>query len=398
MLLVISPIHHQLRNRIRIVGINTIISISSNTTTREFDWIRYYSNQVINSRIPSKMSSSIVIVGMENPLLDISVELPDHSLLDKYGLKLDSAILAEEKHLPLYKELVDNYQPKYIAGGSTQNSIRVAQWMLKAVGKADATAFMGCIGNDDFGRQLDECATKDGVRTHYMVDETTPTGKCACLIVDGERSLCTDLQAANNFKPSHLSTDLAKNLIQNGEIFYSSGFFLTVSVESYIAVADHVATNNKIQCLNLSAPFIVEFFGDNLATALEYADFLFGNESEAETYAKKHGLGEDLKEVALAIAALPKKNCQRSRTVVFTQGSKSTIVACDGTVTEYAVNPLPKEQIVDTNGAGDAFVGGFLSQLVQGKSTADAVLAGHWASRYIIQHSGTQLPTECTYK
>lgn len=29
--------------------------------------------------------------------------------------------------------------------------------------------------------------------------------------------------------------------------------------------------------------------------------------------------------------------------------------------TEYPVCKIPKEQIVDTNGAGDAFVGGFLS-------------------------------------
>lgn len=28
----------------------------------------------------------------------------------RYDLKLDSAILAEAKHLPLYKELVDKYQ------------------------------------------------------------------------------------------------------------------------------------------------------------------------------------------------------------------------------------------------------------------------------------------------
>lgn len=28
----------------------------------------------------------------------------------RYELKVDNAILAEEKHLPLYKELVDNYQ------------------------------------------------------------------------------------------------------------------------------------------------------------------------------------------------------------------------------------------------------------------------------------------------
>jgi adenosine kinase len=30
-------------------------------------------------------------------------------------------------------------------------------------------------------------------------------------------------------------------------------------------------------------------------------------------------------------------------------------------VTEYPVEALPKEKIVDTNGAGDAFVGGFMA-------------------------------------
>lgn len=32
-------------------------------------------------------------------------------------------------------------------------------------------------------------------------------------------------------------------------------------------------------------------------------------------------------------------------------------------LTEYPVPKVPEELIVDTNGAGDAFVGGFLSQL-----------------------------------
>ena len=35
--------------------------------------------------------------------------------------------------------------------------------------------------------------------------------------------------------------------------------------------------------------------------------------------------------------------------------------------TEYAVDAVSADKIIDTNGAGDAFVGGFLSQLVQGK-------------------------------
>lgn len=336
-------------------------------------------------------------MGMGNPLLDISSEVPQE-VLDKYDVKLNNAILAEEKHLPLYKELVEKYSPQYIAGGATQNSIRVAQWVLSAAGKKNATAFMGCVGKDEFGDKLASCAAEDGVLTHYMMDEATPTGTCAVLVKDGERSLCANLAAANNFKIDHLDTDLAKEIYTKSSFYYVAGFFLTVSVESLVRVAEHAAAENKVFCLNLSAPFIIDFFADQVATALKYADYLFCNESEAEAYGKKHGLGEDLPTIAKAIADSPKVNAARKRTVVFTQGDKATIVVCDGNVTEFAVDPLPKEMLVDTNGAGDSFVGGFLSQLVEGKDLKACVDAGHWAARFVIQQSGCTLPGDCEYK
>jgi adenosine kinase len=196
----------------------------------------------------------------------------------------------------------------------------------------DMVAFMGCVGNDEYGSKLEECASKDGVTVHYMKDEETPTGTCAALILGGERALVANLAAANNFKPSHLETEKAQEIVQAAQFYYCAGFFLTVSVESLVQVAEHAVANKKTFCLNLSAPFIVDFFGDQLATAMEYADFLFGNESEAAAYGKKNGLGEDLKEIALAVCKLPKKDASRPRTVVFTQGSKSTLVACNGQV------------------------------------------------------------------
>lgn len=54
-------------------------------------------------------SKKVALVGMGNPLLDISAEVPD-SVLTKYGLEPNNAILCEEKHMPLYKELVDSYE------------------------------------------------------------------------------------------------------------------------------------------------------------------------------------------------------------------------------------------------------------------------------------------------
>ena len=56
-----------------------------------------------------------------------------------------------------------------------------------------------------------------------------------------------------------------------------------------------------------------------------------------------------------------------------------------------------RELLVDTNGAGDAFVGGFLAQLVLEKPIAECVRAGHYAARTIIQRSGCTFPKECNY-
>ena len=50
----------------------------------------------------------------------------DDALLEKYGLKANDAILAEEKHMTIYDELVKR-DAKLIAGGAAQNSARGAQ-------------------------------------------------------------------------------------------------------------------------------------------------------------------------------------------------------------------------------------------------------------------------------
>ncbi len=55
------------------------------------------------------------ILGMCNPLLDISSDVPAE-FLEKYEVSLNNAILAEEKHIPLYEDLIANYPVQYIAG------------------------------------------------------------------------------------------------------------------------------------------------------------------------------------------------------------------------------------------------------------------------------------------
>ena len=99
------------------------------------------------------------IVCMGNPLLDISAAVkPD--LLSKHQLKANDAILTEGEEI--FNDLLSEYKEnvEYIAGGATQNSTRVAQWIL---GKPNVTAYMGCVGDDDNRRILEEKAKAAGV-------------------------------------------------------------------------------------------------------------------------------------------------------------------------------------------------------------------------------------------
>lgn len=329
------------------------------------------------------------ILGMGNPLLDISAHVPIE-FLDKYGVTLNNAILAEEKHLPLYTELVEKFEVEYTAGGATQNSIRVAQWVS---GRPGLTVYSGAVGTDEFGVKLEAAARKDHVRVEYLKDAAYPTGTCAVLIHEKERSLVANLAAANHYNISHLESPLMQAVVAKAKVFYSAGFFLTVSPDSMVAVGKHAAETGKIYVTNLSAPFLPKFFAEPMARVLPYADFVFGNESEAVAYGEANGFGTDSVEaIALKIAALPKASGVRGRVVVITQGKEPVVVAKDGAVTLYPVPLLPKEDIVDFNGAGDAFVGGFLARLVEGDGIAECVAAGQFASKVIIQRSGCTFP------
>jgi adenosine kinase len=55
-------------------------------------------------------------------------------------------------------------------------------------------------------------------------------------------------------------------------------------VESILALAKHAVEEKKIFVMNLSAPFLIQFFGDQMASIIPYTDFVFGNESEAAAY------------------------------------------------------------------------------------------------------------------
>lgn len=61
---------------------------------------------------------------------------------------------------------------------------------------------------------------------------------------------------------------------------------------------------------------------------------------------------ENVEEIAVRISQLPKASGTHKRITVITQGADPVVVAEDGKVKLFPVVLLPKEKLVDTNGAG----------------------------------------------
>ena len=135
---------------------------------------------------------------------------------------------------------------------------------------------------------------------------------------------------------------------------------------------------------------------------IPYGDIIFGNEDETAHFGKVHNIDGGNKEIAAAISKMDKKS-KGKRTVVTTQGKNPTLVTTfdhdtqELVCNEYEVDLLPGDKIVDLNSAGDAFVGGFLTKIALGNTLEEAVKAGQWCSKMIIQELGCSFPANCEF-
>lgn len=301
-----------------------------------------------------------------NPLLDISVELKDNVIIDKYGLQAGQASLCTPEQLPLYDELWNIEGRSAIPGGSALNSARSANFFLKNLGSEteNLVTYYGSLGNDEKGAVLEKDLKDNGITGNFHKAEKTPTGTCAVLVgVTKDRTLCANLAAACEYDQAHLNANLSA--MESAKLIYSTSFFITSSNDSLKQVGQYASDNDVPFAFNLSAVFLLMFELDKVLASLEHADYVFANEDEAAEFAKTQKLDpKDLKGVAVALANWKKSNTKRQRIAIVTQGPGKVLVSVGGKeVTEYEVADLSNDVIVDTNGAGDAFVGGFMAQL-----------------------------------
>jgi adenosine kinase len=348
--------------------------------------------------------SKYLIFGIGNPLLDLSVECPTDEMIKRYEMIAGQAILAGEKQMPIYKELWGTDGIDKIPGGSALNTIRAAAWMLKKTHAEKVCCYQGSIGKDEVAEVLKSETEKSGLHGNFSQTEEHATGTCAVVVHEKERAMCANLSAALKFPLSHLEASMQD--LHDAKVLYSTCFFITANTDALLHVGKYACESNKPMGLNLSAVFLMQFELANVLAALEYADYVFCNEDEADAFAKATNMpeGSTRQDVAKAIAKSAKKNDKRPRNAIVTQGGEPVILATsvlgsdEVTLREIAVPALTKDQLIDTNGAGDSFVGGFLAQLAQDKDIDTCIKCGTYLSSQVIQRSGCTFPAENTFE
>ncbi|MDX8538421.1 PfkB family carbohydrate kinase [Mesorhizobium abyssinicae] len=263
-----------------------------------------------------------------------------------------------------------------VAGGGFNMMVAASRTGMRVV-------FGGQLGTGPDGDFLRTAFAAEGIATLTPPSPLMDSGNCVAMISgDAERTFVSWPGAE-----SRLTLDMMKPVqILSGDWVFTSGYTL-----SYPGSRD--ALTDWIEALPAEVPFvfdptpvIAEIPRSILDRVLARTTWLSCNTNEA---AEIVGSG-DAQTVAIRLLA---DHCQRAAGVVIRAGAQGCLVRlADGRT--QAVPGFDVEAI-DTNGAGDAHIGAFVSGLSRGMPPRGAArYANAAAALSVTRHGGSSAPTD----
>ena len=335
---------------------------------------------------------SIIAIG--NPIVEISAEIDSESL-QKYELKWGETAFANEKNYGFYEFLEKKPEVTYIPGGSIQNTLRTASWCLGMEEENKdkySITMLGAIGNDGYKDKIMEALKSSGVKPLLQSISDMSTSRCGVGIFQKERSLLTEIRASNCLTDEFVKEH--EEEIYANDALIIEGYFLQEKFDLCKNLCTEFKKRNKVVILTLSAVFMVKVHFDKIKDIANLSDIVVSNMEEMEAFAGTEGEG-----YKVVLEKAFKKLEKGDRLFVVTDGGKGVVVSqynYEKDMVDFIMQSFPEpiktEEIVDLNGAGDSFLGGFLSQYMKGRSLNACCRAGNEASHIILKSVG------CTFK
>lgn len=234
--------------------------------------------------------------------------------------------------------------------------------------------FVGRIGDDGAGTSLKEGLEAVGVNTeHLAVDTEHPTGRAVIFVEPSGQNRIVVASGANS---AVTMTDVAPVLDELGE-----GDYLLATFESPLdtVTAAFIEAKKRGVTTVLNPAPARSRVSDALLAA---TDVIIPNEGEATALTGIDTV--DAASTAESANALLRRGVKR---VIITLAENGSYYAdADG---DQFATPAFNIKALDSTGAGDTFIGGFLSQLGQG-SLEDAIVYATAASGIAVSRPGGQ--------
>ena len=263
--------------------------------------------------------------------------------------------------------------PVYRCGGKGANQ-------AVAASRSGAEVVMvGCVGTDAGGDRLLAALTEASVAVTGIRRVDRPSGLAVVMVAaDGENAIIVTAGANAACTPEVVRSGLAgvsgSSGLSSTDVVVAQG---EIPVPAILAAAECARSAGARFVLNLAPPVRIDLTPGLL-------DVLVVNEHEAADLVRIVGADSlrDPEEHASALAG------RIEATVVLTLGGDGALVADrDGTRRRPA---FPSDRVVDTTGAGDAFVGAFAAALAAGESVDVAVSWGAAAGSITVAGVGAQ--------
>lgn len=269
--------------------------------------------------------------------------------------------------------------PAYIGGGCAANTAAC----ITALG--GTAAFLGRVASDKIGTLFLDDIKSRGIHYSGIPDTLNTAGSTrvfALITPDTQRTFASYYGVQEDLS----AKDLDEETIRNANIMYLDGYALnsTRGAEAFLKAAEIAKSAGRLVAFSPSDVSILEKFPDAVSAIIKTTDIFICNDYEA-----LHISGEDTVEKAGARIG---KMCPSG---VITTGKDGAVVfGFDASGLQTVPISKTPVTVIDTNGAGDHFAGGFLYGLSRGMTPVQSATLGNRCAAAIIGVRGARPVTD----
>jgi sugar/nucleoside kinase (ribokinase family) len=285
------------------------------------------------------------LIGVGSPIMDLLARVPDEFLRRHVAGEKGGMVLVDHEEMQRIVSLLEG-EPAYATGGSAANAtFNAARLGLRAT-------FLGKLGHDDLARVYRKAFEAAGVDGSRFKQGPLANARCLALVTpDAQRTMRTFLGAAMTLSPDEISARDFKDCRH-------------AHIEGYLvfnrALADAVLTAARsagcTTSLDLSSFEVVNASRDWLFSQFRRGiDIVFANEDEIRAVFQDH---------TSDYALLAKKLADHGVLAAVKVGKDGAWIARDADL--HRIEPVAVADVIDTNGAGDAWAAGFLFGYLRG--------------------------------